>query len=122
MKKRQRLLWAHVPLTSCERLRIARLRANWTQARMARYLGLPVKYYRGCEMGDYALHVCHTSRLELNVMPLSPRERALVARRRSGLTQAQVGAKIKRSRWWVNRAEAGLLDDISKLLGFWCLT
>lgn len=51
-------------------------------------------------------------------LDLSNTEMCLVVRRRSGLSQRDVAAKVKCSRRWVNLMEQGAVD-CARLIRFW---
>lgn len=104
-------------LTYGENLLIARLRAGLTQVEAAKEQQLPLATYQAAEKSKMStVGTKGVPQWELEDLELS--ERCLIYRRRAGLTQAQVAARMKRCRHWVNQMERGR-KPTAELEEFW---
>lgn len=104
-------------LTPGERLLLDRRRMPFmTQRAAADSYGVPTHHYIAWEADAEHLKPGAVPRVKLG--PLRPHEIALICRRRAGWTQADVGAEIGRSAYWVARMERGEVDP-APLVEYW---
>lgn len=110
-------------LTRPEQLLVWRLYAEHSQTKAARLLGIPPRLYGTLERGDRLVPY----RLRGRKVPvaavrwlrdLKPHMQCLILRRRAGLSQAQVAAKVRCSRWLVVQMERGEADP-ARLMRHW---
>lgn len=99
-----------------EQLLIYRLRLGKSQSAFALELGIDYTLYRRIEKGlarpyPAFFDVCK------NVTPL-PREQAIIARRRAGMTQGAVAAEMGVTRGWLVQQEKGTGNSDS-LISYW---
>lgn len=102
------------PATAGEKLFIHRLRLQKTQPQMAADMRVGVETYRSWENGQREQDIPFIPNLD----QLQNFEKLRILRRRSGLFQSQVAAKIGVTRLWVHRMEKGL-ESTAKLRNFW---
>ena len=106
-------LFKVVDLTDGERLLINRNRKGLTQAQFAELVNMSTVVYGQCErdVQRWAMEPAALGQLK-------PHEQCLIARRRAGLTQAEVAKDMKCSRYWVNLMEAGKTNP-DDLVRYW---
>lgn len=94
-------------LSPGERLSVWRRRKGWSQEAAAQSYAVSTSTYRRYERDQYdAISTPYVS-----LQTLSVTEQAVVRRRRSGMTQADVARAIGRSRWFVNMVENDQLSS-----------
>lgn len=113
-------------LTRPEQLLVRRLKSGLTQEQVAEVYRVPARRYAGWERGEQLVPYRYHGRAiltahERQVRDLSDHLQCVILRRRLGLTQAQVGQRMRRSRWWVNHAESGASEAAASELKKWIL-
>lgn len=101
--------------TAPERLFLHRKRAGKTQSEVAAIHGVGLFTYGQWETGAVEPP---KEAAKIKLGRLKPNETALLLRRRAGKTQKEVAAKLKCSRFHVNRMESGEADA-EPLLKLW---
>ncbi len=102
-------------LTPCEILLLWRRRLDWNQEDAAKYFGVSLFNYKLAEYGKAKSF--NYPKLS-HPMSLSPWEKCLIYRKRSGKTQKEIATKIGVGRYWLRLQEMGTVP-CQKLLNFW---
>lgn len=108
-------------LTAPERLQVWRRRLGLNQLEAGAHFGVGEREYGDTELG-------RTTAPRLRVPKAAPKwfgqmsqnELCFILRRRSGLSQRELAHKLRLTRMWVNRMEAGVAP-IDRLASYWKL-
>jgi DNA-binding XRE family transcriptional regulator len=104
-------------LSTSEKLLIYRLRKGLSQKEMAEKVKIPYRHYLSVEKGFLPENKKFPAYV-MNIAKLSNLEECIILRKRSKLSQLELGKELGVSRQWVNEMEKGK-QDAERLLEFW---